>query len=171
MERRSTTSPAGITVETRTNGRRVIVGYAAVFFRGRDPGTEYALGPGIVERIAPVAFDKALSRPDDVRALFNHDADHLLGRTKAGTVRLRTDATGLRYEIDIPDTQLGRDVAQSIRRGDLTGSSFAFKMDASVWSRDAGRGVDIRTVMAVTLYDVGPVTYPAYDGTTTGLAD
>ena len=169
MERRMT--PAGeIKVETRADGGKTLAGYAAVFHRDGDAGTEYRLGPDIVERIAPTAFNRALQEKHDARALFNHDPNMLLGRAGAGTLRLSVDPRGLRYEIDIPDTQVGKDVATSIARGDLSGSSFAFSIKGKDGQRfEKGKDYDVRHILDVDLYDVGPVTYPAYEGTTTGL--
>lgn len=169
MERRMT--PAGeIKVETRTDGGKMIVGYGAVFHRAGDAGTEYRLAEDVVERISPTAFDRALKEKHDARALFNHDPNMLLGRAGAGTLRLSTDARGLRYEIDIPETNVGKDVASSIARGDLTGSSFSFRINGKSGQKfEKGEGVDVRQILDVDLYDVGPVTYPAYESTTTGF--
>jgi len=143
-----------------------ITGYAAVYHRADDDGTEYSLGADIVEHIMPGAFDDAIGR-DDVRALFNHDPDHVLGRNRAGTLRLTADARGLRYEVDMPDTQLARDLRESINRGDISGSSFAFTIPegGQEWREDGDRV--IREIRAVELHDVGPVTYPAYESSTT----
>lgn len=167
VERRFTPTSTPIRIEERADGGKTIVGYGAVFFREGVAGTEYTPVPDYSERIARTAFDSALQRPDDVRALYNHDPNFLLGRTSARTMRLSIDGTGLRYEIDIPDTQAGRDVAESIRRGDLSGSSFSFIVDGQTWTED---GADlIREIQDVTLYDAGPVTFPAYEATTTDL--
>ncbi len=165
MELRHTSGECRI--ERREDGGRVAVGCGSVFYRAGDAGTEYELWQGAVERIDPEAFAQALARPDDVRALFNHESDHLLGRSTSGTLRLSVDEIGLRYEIDLPDTQVGRDVATSIERGDLTGSSFAFVPTVVEWSDEGDR--EVRTIKDVTLYDVGPVTYPAYESASTGL--
>ncbi len=169
MERRMT--PAGeIKVESRADGGKMIVGYGAVFHREGDAGTEYRLARDVVERIAPTAFNRAIKEKHDARALFNHDPNMLLGRAGAGTLRLSVDERGLRYEIDIPDTQVGKDVATSIARGDLTGSSFAFSINGKEGQRfEKGKDVDVRHILDVALFDVGPVTYPAYEGTTTGM--
>jgi HK97 family phage prohead protease len=148
----------------------MLVGYGAVFYREGEPGTEYRLGADVVERIAPTAFQRALQEKHDARALFNHDPNMLLGRAGAGTLRLSVDARGLRYEIDIPDTSVGKDVAASVARGDLSGSSFAFSINGKGGQRfEKGKERDIRHILDVDLFDVGPVTYPAYEGTTTGL--
>ncbi len=168
-ERRMT--PAGeIRIEERKDGGKMVSGYAAVFHREGDAGTEYRLGTDIVERIAPTAFNRALSEKHDARALFNHDPNMLLGRVAAGTVRLSVDQRGLRYEIDVPDTQVGKDVVTSIARGDLTGSSFSFSINGKSGQKfEKGKEADVRHILDVDLFDVGPVTYPAYESTTTGL--
>lgn len=149
-------------VEYRANTRRM-TGYAAVFYRENQPGTEYIPWEGHVERIANGAFAAALERGDDVRALFNHDSDQVLGRLSAGTLALAEDDTGLRYEIDLPDTTIGRDVRELVQRGDITGSSFAFRCNE--WEDERRDDVMIRTIQSVELVDVGPVTFPAYEGT------
>lgn len=157
------------TVEIRRqdNQNPTISGYAAVFYRSDVPGTEFRLADDYVERIQPGAFDNALKNADDARALFNHDSNQVLGRVSSGTLRLNVDEVGLRYEIDLPDTQLGRDVATIIERGDVSGSSFAFTV------RDKGSQVTreaenmVRNITDVSLFDVGPVTYPAYQATST----
>ncbi|WP_428303698.1 HK97 family phage prohead protease [Lacipirellula sp.] len=151
----------------RGDGAAVVVGYSAVFYTGQ-PGTEYVLGEGIVERIRPGAFDRAIRDGHDARALFNHDANNLLGRVSSGTCRLSADSHGLRYEITVdrndPDHQR---VLAKIRRGDLSGSSFAFQPLKVTWEeRD---GLSIRWLADIQLFDVGPVTWPAYGATTTGL--
>ncbi len=118
------------------------------------------------------AFSRALERKDDCRGLFNHDPNHVLGRASSGTLRLEQDGKGLRYEIDLPDTQAARDLATSIERGDVDGSSFAFDVDGQTFrsSRDdSGNITVVREVTSVTLYDVSPVTYPAYSGSTVGM--
>ena len=95
-----------VTVETREDGTTTISGYAAVYHRSEDAGTQYQLMDSYYERIKPGAFDRALAEKQDVRALFNHDANHVLGRTTSGTCRLSCDSVGLRYEVDLPNTQV-----------------------------------------------------------------
>lgn len=165
MEKRYNPTKCGI--ETRADGKPVIVGYGAVFHRADDPGTQYELWRDTIERVSPKAFDQAMKRKDDTRALFNHDMNHVLGRTTAGTMRLSVDATGLRYEIDPPDTETGRSVVESIKRGDVSGSSFSFSVDKESW--EARDGKQIRTIESVTLFDVGPVTFPAYASASTSV--
>lgn len=158
---------AKVHLEDRQVGLPAIVGLAAVFYDPADPGTQYDWGMGIVERIAPTAFDEALTRGDDARGLFNHDPDNLLGRRSAETLRLQKVDRGLEYRIEPPDTELTRSVVAAIRRGDLTGSSFAFYVQSQTWTDE--EDLTIRTINAVELFDVGPVTYPAFESTTTGI--
>ena len=152
---------------------RGIRGTAAVFFREDDPdGTQYLLWQDVYERIMPGAFDAALERPDDVRCLQNHDPRMLLGRSTAGTLRLSVDDDGLLYEVDTPDTTAGRDTLVSLERGDMTGSSFSFVAEKVSWREetdDDGKTIWYREVEQVRLFDVSPVTFPAYTGTAAGV--
>jgi HK97 family phage prohead protease len=156
---------SGLSVRQDDGKPAVLTGYAAVFYREGDAGTEYQPYPwdeNFVERVGAQAFDAAIAG-DDVRALFNHDASAVLGRNKSGTLRLSVDEVGLRYEIDMADTQLARDVRETVKRGDVSGSSFAFWPTSTTYSKEGKRLV--RTLNKVTLFDVSPVTYPAYAGT------
>jgi HK97 family phage prohead protease len=158
-----------------SNGQ--LEGYAAVFHAEGDPGTEYELwaDPSMraVERIARGAFRNAIQEGDDVRALLNHNSDALLGRTMSGTLRISEDEQGLAYSVDLPDTQLGKDVSELVDRGDISGSSFGFIVEQESWREDeieGGMRLAIRTIESVRLLDVGPVTYPAYGGTSVASA-
>lgn len=148
-------------VSRRDDGGATIVGHAAVFNKLSEN-----LG-GFREQIAPGAFDGVLE--DDVRALINHDPNHILGRTAAGTLRLSVDKTGLRYEIDPPDRSDARDLLISMERGDVNQSSFAFTVEEDEWDED-DEGRVVRTILKFRrLYDVSPVTYPAYPDADVGL--
>ena len=165
MERRFS-SHQPIQIEEREGKNPAIAGYGSVFYDGTE-GTEYKLYTDFIERIAPGAFTRALQEQQDVRGLFNHDSDHILGRTAAGTMVLSVDTKGLRYEIDPPDTNLGRDLQQSIKRGDISGSSFGFRVMKQSWAEVGD--VVYRVIEDVDLYDVGPVTFPAYKGASTAV--
>lgn len=165
IERRFITfETSGVKIEKRKDGDieiDVLAGYAAVFFDGSD-GTRFSPWKDFEERIDEGAFADVLL--DDVRGLFNHDANLILGRTKSNTLRLFEDKKGLRYEIDLPDTQTAKDLSISVSRGDVSGSSFAFTVDTEEWSEEGD--VFIRTIKKMKrLLDVSPVTYPAYTGT------
>lgn len=140
----------------------MIVGHGAVFNRRSSD-------MGFVEQVDPGAFDKTLQEAD-VRGLANHDPNWILGRTKAGTMRLRTDAEGLYYEIDVntadPD---GQRALAKVQRGDWDGSSFSFQAIRDEWNWDTTPPE--RRLLEVALIDIGPVTFPAYpDSTATSRA-
>lgn len=139
-----------------------IEGYASVFYDG-TPGTEFRMGSDFVERIMPGAFDKTLKDKDDVRGLFNHDPSLILGRSIAGTVELEQDKRGLKYSINLGTTSVAEDVSKHIRRGDVSGSSFGFAVTDEEFKMEDG--AEIRMINGARLFDVGPVTFPAYDGT------
>lgn len=142
-----------------------IVGYASVF----DSRSELICG-SFREVIKPGAFDDVLS--DDVRALFNHDPNFILGRSSAGTLSLSVDEKGLRYEITAPTTQTIRDlVLAPLARGDINQSSFGFRVarDGERWYQDED-GVVVREITRFSrLLDVSPVTYPAYQASEAGV--
>lgn len=132
-----------------------LVGYALKFDK-----LSQNLG-GFVERVAPGAVDKSIADGLDVLARWNHDDAFLLGRTSSGTLSLRTDDTGLVYEVTLPDTTAGRDIAALARRGDVSQSSFAFQVIDDEWGQTE-QGMPLRTLNAIKLYDVAPVNSPAY---------
>lgn len=150
------------TVEFRAEGGVLRAGGYAAKFNTNSQN----LG-GFVERIAPGAFAKTLKEAD-IRALFNHDPNFVLGRNRAGTLRMEEDSTGLAYEFDLPDTSLGRDLAVSLERGDISGSSFGFRAIEDEWS-ETEDGFPLRTLKSNALRDVGPVTFPAYTDATSSL--
>jgi HK97 family phage prohead protease len=155
---------------TRAAGGRVLTGYAAVFHYPGDPTTESQLYPGLRERVIRGAFDRCLRSGADIRCLFNHDANQPpLGRRSAGTLRLTSDRRGLRYECDVPDTQLGHDLCYSIERKDITGSSFTFGVVKQSLISANGDQDDIRELQDLDVYDVGPACFPAYGGTTADM--
>ena len=114
------------------------------------------------EKIARGAFRKTIER-DDIRALWNHDVNYVLGRTRSGTLKLYEDEKGLAVEIIPPNTQWARDLLEVIRRGDVDQMSFAFEAIEEEWEGDANDL--IRVLKEVKLYDVSPVTFPAYPAT------
>ncbi len=129
-------------------------GLAAVFDQPTTRQDDYAG----TETIARTAFDGLLDA--DVIAVVNHDPALLLGRTASGTLRLQVTAEGLGFELDLPDTQLGRDVRELVRRGDLSGMSFS----ATVGTVERGKG-GVTHSQFEALHDVSVVTSPAYLGT------
>ncbi len=122
---------------------------------------------GFREKIAPEAVDRTLRNGLDVRALVDHDPSKILGRTKAGTLRLDKTAQGLQVTIDPPDTSVARDIAESISRGDVTGMSFGFRTLEDTW--DEKTDPPTRTVQDMEIFDVSIVSFPAYPTTEVGL--
>ena len=160
LERRVVSLP----VTTRSEGEQVrLGGYASVF------NTETVIAGLFREQIAPGAFAEAVTQ-DDVRALFNHDPNFVIGRTVSGTLSLREDETGLAYDVLPPDTQWARDLMVSVGRGDISQSSFGFAVESDEWAHPTRNGeLPLRTIRKAKLYDVSPVTYPAYESTTTAV--
>lgn len=155
-------------VETRTVGDVTqIVGYAAAF------NAETVIGNNFRERVMPGAFRDLIGASADVRSLFNHDGNFPLGRTTAGTLTLSEDANGLRYEVTPPASR--GDVLESVTRGDVTGSSFSFRVakDGEEWTKASRAGeLPLRTIHRFAeLIDVGPVTFPAYNEATAEARD
>lgn len=155
VERR--TYHAELRMDVKT-GKPTIRGYAAVFESDSE-----LLGGSFIERIAPTAFDNA--DMSDVRALFNHDPNFVLGRTTNNTLKLDIDERGLRYTITPPDTQLVRDlVIEPMRRGDISQSSFGFTLIDDEW--DESGEYPVRTLKRIgEVMDISPVTFPAYTQT------
>jgi len=104
----------------------------------------------------------------DVVCSFNHDPDSFMGRIVSGTLRLSVDGVGLKYEADLPKTTDTADCAELVGRGDIPGSSFSFMTRSVAW-QTADDGTEYRILQDVDLIDVGPVTWPAYNATTTGI--
>lgn len=145
---------------------KMIEGYAA-----RYGVLSHDLG-GFRERIAHRGFDKILATKPDVVALFNHNANYVLGRTGAGTLRLAGDGIGLRFECDLPDTSYAHDLHESVKRGDINQVSFGFQLKQGEDDEfgeeeleDRSRGI-VRTIKNFSrLLDISPCTSAAYPGT------
>ena len=146
----------GFTTREAGDDVGVVAGYAAVFNRDSQP-----LGwSGFVEEIAPGAFAKTIDE-NDIRALWNHDTRLVLGRNIADTLRLNEDRKGLQYEIDMDLGQYqASDWYRTIARGDVSQSSFGFEVVKETWDWDADPVR--RTLNEVRLWEVSPVTFPAY---------
>jgi len=138
--------------------RMVVGGYAIVFnSESRDLG-------GFTEFVAPEALDEALERNADVLALYNHDYSNVLGRQSSETLKLYKDERGVRFELDLPETTLGRDVYELVKRGDLKGNSFGFTVEKDNWEKRDGNV--IRTIEKIKdLYEISIVSLPAYEAT------
>lgn len=140
---------------------RRIQGTAIVYDRESE-----VLGGWFVEVIRPGAVADAL-RKSDVRCLFNHDPNLLLGRTASGTLTLKDTRTALEYDCEAPDTQVAADLLVLLDRGDVSQSSFAFTIAEDRWTFSKDPDVPtFREILKIDeLFDVSPVTYPAYPQT------
>lgn len=149
--------------EMRASGNKnkpQLFGYAAKY------NSQTELMPGLFEVIRPGAFKRTVAEKADVRCLFNHDEDIILGRTKSGTLRLREDTTGLYFECDVPDTTAAQDVYKSVQRGDIDQCSFGFSLGtAGDRFTKTSNGEPLRELLDLDLFDVSVVTYPAYTST------
>jgi len=175
MERRTYT--AELRIEPPSIGKRTptIRGYAAKFntlsevmpMKDTDGKTVY-----FREQLMPGCFSAAIA-VSDCRSLFNHDPNLIMGRTLAGTLRIKEDDVGLAFENDPPDTSYSRDLQVSMQRGDISQCSFGFTVSdkGDSWERDsANPGQFIRSINSIArLYDASPVTYPAYVDTSCAL--
>lgn len=158
----ATTRRFGAQLRAAVTGNK-LTGHAAVF-------EQLASFPRHYETLAKTAFDDVLKNPDtDVRALINHDANQLLGRQGAGTLRVGVDSEGLEFDLDLPNTSYANDLRELVERGDLDGASFAFVPHLDEWSQAPdGRQLQRHTSVR-ELIDVSAVTFPAYGGAAVAL--
>jgi hypothetical protein len=160
LERRTYKSTE-LGIETREDKPPIIKGHAAVF-------NVIESGGWFREQVAPGAFKKSIKK-DDIRALWNHNTEIVLGRNRAGTLKLKEDETGLAVEITPPDTQIARDMVESITRGDVSQMSFGFIVKRATWVEEDDEDEDLRTLEEIELWEVSPVTFPFYEDTDIGL--
>ncbi len=140
-----------------------IVGHASVF----DSWSETLGGIFPFKEIVRKGTFTETIKLDDIRALFNHDPNFVLGRNKAGTLELEEDEIGLRVVITPPDTSWANDLIKNLRRGDISQMSIGFIVLEDTWGTQDG--IDIREIKKVQLFDVSIVTYPAYTQTDVGV--
>jgi HK97 family phage prohead protease len=158
--------------ELRTTGTTELRGYAAKFYDPTDPGTQYALSRNVVERIAPTAFDRTLSTPDEVERVIlvaGHDPNLILARVGAGTLKLNTDATGLYYRAKpAMDSPIDKHFVSHVARGDIAGSSFQFMVRDSRWTTEGK--LEVRELLDLELHDTTITPVPAYQSATVTVA-
>jgi HK97 family phage prohead protease len=151
------------TEEHRLDGRS-LAGYAAVY--GEDSREIVEHGRAFTERIAPGAFNGTLESAADVKLLFNHNPESVLARTRSGTLKLRSDRTGLAFAATLPETTLGNDVKVMMERGDLSGEmSFGFFVEEDSWNRNRTQ----RLVKRARLVEISAVWDAAYPQTNSSL--
>ena len=149
-------APAQFRAEDAGNAK-TIEGYFAVF------GENYELWPGATESVAPDAFDGALA--GDIRALIDHETSMVLGRTKAGTLELRTDSHGLWGKVTINENDTdAMNLYERVKRGDVDQCSFGFDIESED-TEYHDDGTVHWTIRKVRLYEVSVCTFPAYEST------
>lgn len=136
---------------------RKIGGYAAVFNR------EARISERLIEKIAPGAFRSSLT--NDIRALWSHNPDMVIGRTTNGSLKVMEDERGLAFDLALPDTTQGRDAFTLIKQGFVTGVSFGFRVKKDSWTRGENGAPHLRTLEEVELIEVSPTAFPAYTET------
>ena len=167
IERRFTSEPFQVRVAEGDDGKTTITGRAVVYNAWTQIGPD---SWGWKERFAPGSLTDSLS-DEGIYSTFNHDADNLLGRVSNQTLRMIDSAKGLMVEIDPNlDTDIGRQVLAFVKRQDVRGMSFAFSVDAYEMDRAKKKGdLDRVTITKARLYELGPVTNPAYTQTSVHL--
>lgn len=151
-----------IRVETGKPTR--LVGYAAKFGVRSEP--IYGM---FRETIAKGAFGKNLPGAD-IRFLVGHDTNTVLGRTKSGTLSVREDEIGLRFDLTLPNTTLAADVVEQVNRRDLDGMSFGFRKVKDSWGDDEN-GFALRTLEEVKVFEISLTAFPAYQETEVALRE
>ena len=141
---------------------KTLTGYAAVF------NSEAVLGD-FSEVIRQGAFAKSLATGSNIRALYQHQGDALLGTTRGGTLQLREDAKGLAFELALPDTTHGKDLAILVGRGDVAGCSFGFKVPEGGDRWEERGSTLVRELLNVDLVEITLTSDPAYQDTTVAL--
>ncbi|WML38698.1 HK97 family phage prohead protease [Neobacillus sp. OS1-2] len=149
--------PGKVEIRESENGSRTISGYAVKWEM-----KSYTMGywRRFKEQFKRGAFTDSLTA-DDQLALWSHDISQVLGRTKNGTLRLFEDDIGLRFELDLPNTTLGNDAFETIKRGDVDGVSFGFQMAKEEWDESDPDNI-VRSVTKAKLVEISPVAFPAY---------
>lgn len=156
LEKRELIS-SGIEIREQEDGTRTIEGYAVKWDKKSEVlGYWYKFR----EQFRKGSFANSLQN-DDQRALWSHDTSQVLGRTKNGTLRLSEDDIGLRFELDLPNTTLGNDAYETIKRGDVDGVSFGFQKLVEEWDETDPENI-IRTITNAKLLEISPVAFPAY---------
>lgn len=113
------------------------------------------------EKVSRGAFTKSLQE-NTIKALWNHNSDIVLGSTKSKTLSLEEDSIGLRFDLDLPNTAQGKDIFESIKRGDVDGVSFGFYVRKDEWEYLKEDDVYERTLLDIDLVEISPTAFPAY---------
>lgn len=150
-------------------GKKIIFGYAAKY--NSPTFIRDIWGEQFLEEITPGAFSDSLE--NNIRALYNHQSGLILGTTKANTLKLFDDEIGLRFELELPNTSTGKDLYESVKRGDIEGNSFGFTVKEDRWTKIENEGEEIlkRSLLKVNLIEISPTPFPAYSDTEISCRD
>jgi uncharacterized protein len=146
-----------ITRDEETPDEMIIEGYFALY------ESETELWQNSFEIISKGAFDNTLN--NDIRALWNHNTQYVLGRNRSNSLELKTDDKGLYAKITLPNTQYAEDLYQLIKRGDINQASFGFNILDEDFEELANGGYRWR-IKEIDLHEISVVTFPAYENTT-----
>lgn len=155
-QKRTANTVFNATRATEDEQNKVIEGYFVLF----NEKTE--LFEGVFEEIAPEAFDNTLD--NDIRALWNHNTQYVLGRNKNGTLAISVDGKGVYGKITLPNTSYANDLHELVKRGDVSQCSFGFNILDEEWTQNTD-GTELFRVKKVDLHEISVVTFPAYEGT------
>ncbi|MHA1168302.1 MAG: HK97 family phage prohead protease [Candidatus Hodarchaeales archaeon] len=161
-----------VEIRTASNGEgedktedRFVSGTGAVY------GEEVEIWPGYMEKVRSGAFDESLTSGDEIKSYFNHNPDFVLSTTKSTpALELNSTSAGLVFDSPIPPTTYGEDLAVNLERGNVRGASFSFTVDEDILIIDEN-DIYHREIVKATLFEVGPVTNPAYPQTEVGVRD
>lgn len=156
-EREIRSLPVTLEARAEENGMRTVAGH--VPYGVESEVMRDIWGDEFVEELAPGCFDESL-KIRDVVALWSHDTSQVLGGTKNRTLRLTSNEERLGFDLDLPDTQAGRDAWESIRRGDVDGVSFGMVVKRDKWSNNDG--IYKRTILEAELWEISPAVFAAY---------
>lgn len=160
-EFRALPMPIEVREVNEDEGKRTISG--SIKYNNESAEMRDWWGDTFVEEIAEGAFDESL-KVRDVVGLWSHDTSQVLGNTKSKTLRIENDKKELRFELDIPNTTVGNDAWELIKRGDVDGVSFGMKVTKDKWSSEERENGKLykRSILNAELYEISPVAFPAY---------
>jgi len=150
-------------IRNRDDTQKMTVAGYAVKFNERSR----MLYDEFFEKVAVGAFAKSLEE-NTIKALWDHNTNLVLGSTKSQTLRIKEDDIGLYFELDLPDTETGRNAYESISRGDVDGVSFGFNVRADSWEYIKEEDIYIRTLLDIDLVEISPTPFPAYETSEVG---
>ena len=150
-------------IRNRDDTQKMTVAGYAVKFNERSR----MLYDEFFEKVAAGAFAKSLEE-NTIKALWDHNTNLVLGSTKSQTLRIKEDDIGLYFELDLPDTETGRNAYESISRGDVDGVSFGFNVRADNWEYIKEEDIYIRTLLDIDLVEISPTPVPAYETSEVG---